>query len=468
MPGPDVAWQLWIAHQIRLGARLYVDIVETNPPLWFWEAVPLDWAAALLRVPSHVLLVAATGFAAAVSVWSTGRLLRPMPAPWRAALLVYAALTLLLMPLIDTGQREQFALIGALPYLALAAARREGRTVNPLFAAAIGATACFGFALKHYFLIVPVLIELWLLIEQRRTYRPFRPETLAVAAMGVLYAIAVATITPRFLTHVIALDHIVYAKVAKASLADMIRPIQVYWLLALLPLILRPAMVRRTPLAAALAIGALGFALGWLIQSKGFPYHSIPASGCLMLALGVVLVENRRRLGFLTVVTAPTLLLLPLGFTAWYGPYRNDFAPIVQPMLRGVGPRESVAFVSYEAVFSWPLALYRDALYPSRQYGMWILRPVVEDRGRTPALAHIGRQVVAETAQDYRCAQPVRIIFNRRTIAGVDLESYFLAQPSFTDLLRHYRRLGTYRQFAIYQINAHFPPPPASTCRRNF
>ncbi len=38
----DVAWQLWIAGRIHAGANLYTDIVETNPPLWFWMAVPVD------------------------------------------------------------------------------------------------------------------------------------------------------------------------------------------------------------------------------------------------------------------------------------------------------------------------------------------------------------------------------------------------------------------------------------------
>jgi hypothetical protein len=38
----DVAWQLWIAGRIHAGANLYTDIVETNPPLWFWMALPVD------------------------------------------------------------------------------------------------------------------------------------------------------------------------------------------------------------------------------------------------------------------------------------------------------------------------------------------------------------------------------------------------------------------------------------------
>ena len=38
----DVAWQLWIAGRIHAGAHLYTDIVEVNPPLWFWMALPVD------------------------------------------------------------------------------------------------------------------------------------------------------------------------------------------------------------------------------------------------------------------------------------------------------------------------------------------------------------------------------------------------------------------------------------------
>ena len=38
----DVAWQLWIARRMHAGANLYRDIIETNPPLWFWMALPVD------------------------------------------------------------------------------------------------------------------------------------------------------------------------------------------------------------------------------------------------------------------------------------------------------------------------------------------------------------------------------------------------------------------------------------------
>src|SRR5690348_14943959 len=53
----DVSWQLWIARHLHQGAHLYRDIVETNPPLWFWMAVPIDALATVLRLRVDLVLI---------------------------------------------------------------------------------------------------------------------------------------------------------------------------------------------------------------------------------------------------------------------------------------------------------------------------------------------------------------------------------------------------------------------------
>src|SRR5690348_5651478 len=64
----DVAWQLWIGRQLNAGAHLYRDIVETNPPLWFWMAMPIERLSALVHLRSDHVLILLIGAAAAVSV----------------------------------------------------------------------------------------------------------------------------------------------------------------------------------------------------------------------------------------------------------------------------------------------------------------------------------------------------------------------------------------------------------------
>ena len=120
----DVAWQLWIAQRIHAGANLYSDIIETNPPLWFWMALPVERLASLVHARIDSVLIVAIGALIALSLAATDRLIRHLNAARRATLLGYAALTLMAMPWMHVGQREQIVLIGALPYAALVAARR--------------------------------------------------------------------------------------------------------------------------------------------------------------------------------------------------------------------------------------------------------------------------------------------------------------------------------------------------------
>src|SRR5690348_7664268 len=69
----DVAWQLWIAGRLHAGAHLYRDIIEVNPPLWFWMAIPVERLAALLHLPIVTALILAFGMAVALALWATDR-----------------------------------------------------------------------------------------------------------------------------------------------------------------------------------------------------------------------------------------------------------------------------------------------------------------------------------------------------------------------------------------------------------
>ena len=466
-PSPDVAWQLWVAHQLRMGARFYVDVVDTNPPLWFWMAVPIDWAADRIGAGSGAVMVHAVGLISALSIVATGRLMPAMSASARAALLTYAAMVLMLMPLSDMGQREQLTLIGMLPYLALVAARHENRTIPAGLAFAVGVGAAPGLAFKHYFMGVPLLIELWLLCGRRRDYRLLRPELVALGAMALLYAVAVMTLAPRFLSDIVPTLRLLYHTFDSPSFSGMIRITQYFWVVLLALLLMRPRLLGGTPLAAVMTIAAAGFASSWLIQFKGWPYHAIPTTGCLMMGLAVLFVQRWDRLSPLAKVAVPTALALPLALAGMVGPYRDAREPAMRAVLAGLGPRDGVAIASPDAALAWPMTLRRGAPYPSRYNGNWTFAAIVRDHGCTPALVRLGHRVAAETAQDYRCAQPVRILFDTRQDSGTDAERYFFGDPGFAALMRHYRHRGHYGYLDIYQRIAPFPMPPTASCRRN-
>ena len=170
----DVICQMWIARQLLGGAALYTDILELNPPLWFWMAVPVEWVAQAFGLPSTEAIVAAVFLMITAALFLLAVLLADKPPVTRAMLLAAAFLAMVLLQLPHFAQREHLSLIGAVAYLALIARRIDERETDWRAAAAVGLIGGMGFALKHYFVLVPVLLEIWLINARRLNWRPLR------------------------------------------------------------------------------------------------------------------------------------------------------------------------------------------------------------------------------------------------------------------------------------------------------
>jgi hypothetical protein len=466
----DVAWQLWIAQRIRAGAWLYRDIVEVNPPLWFWMALPVDGLAHLFRLRIEAALVLSIGVVTALSLSATGRLLDHIAPPLRALLLSYAAFMLMAMPWVHVGQREQIVLIGTLPYAALIAARREGRPVPTALAVLIGVGAALGFSLKHYFLVVPALLELWLLAGRGRAWRLLRPEVVALVATGALYGAAILIWARDFLTSTVPLVRLSYGTLGAPSLGYLLRPFALLGLATLAVAAANECLLAksRAPFASSLLIAASAFALIYFVQFKGWTYHAIPLLGCASIALAASLAESGEPRWPLRLI-APALLILPLLLAL--GEQRNPSLPNadLQEAVSGLSPGETVGFLAVETAVPWSITLQHRLRYPSRYMGYWMLNAVVANErrgGADPRLTQLGRQIIGDTIVDFRCTPPRRIIAARPRPGerGFDILNFFLRNPQFAELLSHYR-VRSRTSVETYDLVAPWPRPAPSRCR---
>ena len=465
----DVASQLWIAQRIHQGATLYRDIVEVNPPLWFWMALPVDRLATLLHWPASSLLIGIFGVLVALALAATASLLRHISSVSRTIFLAYAALILAAMPWVHVGQREQIVLIGTLPYAALIAARRESRPVPVLIAAAIGAGAALGFALKHYFLIVPAALELWLLARLGRRWRPLRPETLAIATVGAAYATALL-VERNYLTRMVPLVRLAYGQFGPRSMRFLFNPYLVIGagLFAFTAAHAKILFSRTSSTAAALFVAGLAFAATYFIQFKGWPYHTIPMLGCISLALAALLAEAASPPRLLRVL-APALLVLPLIASQSEAthpmPPNSDALNAVAGLARG----DAVGFLVTDTAIPSSVSLKYGFTNPSRYNGIWMMHAVVDNElhgNRNPRIAAFGRDVVANTVVDFRCRPPKRIIAERPRPGrrGFDILAWYDRDPNFTELLSHYR-VRSRTSLETYELATPWMPPAASECR---
>ena len=116
----DVSWLLTVAERVFDGQRLYVDIIETNPPMAVLIYTPGIAIARAFGMPAEMVTDALVFVAIFASLAMAAWILKDSPAPnslpgWLLALLAFAILTVL--PTKIFGQREHIAVAELLPAL---------------------------------------------------------------------------------------------------------------------------------------------------------------------------------------------------------------------------------------------------------------------------------------------------------------------------------------------------------------
>ncbi|MFZ1743023.1 MAG: GtrA family protein [Pontixanthobacter sp.] len=465
----DVMWQLWIARQTAGGQQLYTDIVELNPPLWFWMGSAVHYAAGFLGLKTTALLsMILTGLACA-SAWLSCRLLPPLDNQRRFVFMLFVFLVLTIMPLYDFGQREHIALIGAVPYALLLAQRAEGK--RPAIGLVIAASllGAMAFALKHYFIVVPVLLEGLLFAIQRGKYRPLRIETLCLGIVAVAYAAAVFTFTPSFITDIVPMVALAYHGYERPMIEQFDEPAQIFWLAAIFCYVKFGRFSTRlmSPRQAVLLLSAAGFLFAYLAQQKGWQYHAIPVTGFAAIALfdaflmrkplsAVNLNKNRLAAGVCALSIA-----IGLGI----GPYYNGKYDEAKVHFDGLPKGNALLFLTHAPTDAWPMTEQYDQQWISRYFAFWQLPAIIKSDPQDKdydQLQRLGGQIVRETINDFLCHVPQRIIVRRSPSGGgADGHVYsemFLNDPEFSKLMSNYERVLVTTNFASYdrKPNTHF------------
>jgi hypothetical protein len=395
----DIAWLLTVGEKWLDGARLYRDIVETNPP-----------GAVLLYLPA-ILLGRATSFApeimvallvflsAGASLWLAWRIARPPRDAWPAAAFLLGLL--LILPAYAFGQRDHAALLLLLPALACYATRADDREVSA--GAAIAAGVCAGLALclrPHYALAVaaPLLFAIW-----RKGWRTaLGMENAALLATCLAYGVLVWSVFPAYVQDVMPQVAALYMPMRRPWSALLVNPSLLVGVAALAG-IWACCRACPTPIVISALAGA-GALAAMLLQGKGWPYHGYPALALLLFALGCAVWASPRRLAGLVVLAA--LLSVSL---IWMET-RRDTDALTAAVARLAPPHPKVITISPDIALGQPLTRAVAGNWVGTSWGQWIsqgaktLSPrAPEQKDRQTAWAARER---ATLANDMRRAKP--------------------------------------------------------------
>jgi hypothetical protein len=292
----DVSWLITVCERVLSGDRLYVDIMEVNPPASVWLYLPFVAAAKLAGLRPEAVVAgafAAAGIASSIATLRLAARLNDATRPsWLAVALSFVALVL---PMALFAQREHAALLLALPALTCMALVAEGRRLPPTLLLSCGFAAGLIVDIKPYF-VAAVLPPLAWAIWKRGSAKPFLGAIAAGAAAVILYAGAILAFAPVYLERVPIIAE-TYGPMHDALWKVIVGPAFYPTICIALAALLKP---RRIPsLAWVWGLGAAGFYVAAVAQAKNYPNHWLPQAGLALGAAAAVAgaagIHNTRR-----------------------------------------------------------------------------------------------------------------------------------------------------------------------------
>jgi hypothetical protein len=490
---PDEAWSLYIAERVLAGAKHGIDFFEVNPPLHIWKSIPaVLWYELTGASPwkSQVALVVAFSV---VSLLLTSRILRQagIGESQRRTLILAAGATLLIFPRLEFSEREHWAFVCTLPFIALAGARAARFPITSHLCVAAGLVAGIGFSLKPHFLIAWILIEIWLL-RRGRLGSLRRPEFVAVVLFGTAYFAATLWLTPEYFPMAVRFAPL-YAEYLSIGMLGALLRASVHVLILLgLFLVSRNSSVPRDTMADALRIACIGFLAAAVVQGKGFPYHYLAAesSGLLFLVRSWQTRPTMltwlpsglfQRAGYLlacgvlgaSMVDAARELVRPeeprYRFDANY--------PLLLPRVKNLAQGEAIAVFSTTPRSAWPLTADAGAAWALRHMSLWplsalygeqlrttdeVVRPRSSDR--SPLEQEFVRGIV-DDLERYRPRLIVLLMPARNTPGApppnrFDYFQHFASDERFGPLIAGYREVEQVGAYTLWTRNGAPRPNP--------
>jgi hypothetical protein len=478
----DAALILDVSRRWLDGARLYVDVIDVNPPLIFALSTLPEIAVRLLGIgDGPTAFVAMTLALIAGALALSQRVLAQAPGLLGpiAGFLALPLLAFLLVVYPDDmfGQREHLMLAASVPYLMAAGARAAGFDLPHRLRAVVMLLAGIGFALKPYFLVAPALIEGYLLLARRSD--PRDPALCLLGVGAALQAMLMFVLVPAYLDEVVPMALRQYAEQGDAmwqvATGGIIGPTIAAW--AALAAI--TALMPTFRLHRVLALFVLGGIVAAVVQAKGWPYQSLPAvAACIFFAVmtAAALAElylppaRRTRVaiglaGVLLLIGCYNGAVLQRSFLPqrnWAGSDTKRLLDIVRRF--AVDQRVLVISPGVQPIF--PMVNYAGVQLVGRFESMWLLQGLYWHCARTRLynppwrMSADERRIFEGLTEDFVRERPSLVIIDRDAGipecggAAFDYLDYFGRNPEFAAALSGYEEIAGFGRYMVFRRSA--------------
>lgn len=483
--GWDPALHLQCAELIVKGGIPYVDMLDVNPPLiWYLDTLPVLVSEAF-KAPVTLVF---NEFMVLLMAWAAsalGYLLIKKAQPGEAFAylgLIFGALYFNFFLRWDFGQREEIFVLLYLPYLVLRLLRYQGARFTIAEGLIFGITGSIGICLKHYFVLVALMVELSMLLAYRRPRVLIAWENLGVLVFALLYLIHFA-FAPKemldnyfhFLVPAFAKGYFFWDTCLANSIAAPDKRGVFY--LACLGAALAFTQLKRAAVLLPLVVFTLASIIPYLLQFKGWPYHDIPvfAGACMLITTSgasiITSLVKKQTLALpmaaLAVITGVSLVnsleesqivradrqydMTLLGYKGT-APWADIDSPFTEYLMQYTKPLDPVIFISNGVSPGYPLLTQFRLMPGSRHLHCCILSVLqyIKDAA-TPSLEvkellAKEPQVIEQYGSDIEKRKPVLIFVQEAPVV-----EYLRPYEFFAKYMKDYKKIGSAANFDVYK-----------------
>ncbi|EFG6100972.1 hypothetical protein BMP26_005301, partial [Escherichia coli] len=283
----DASWIITMCERVLAGDRLYVDLIETNPPFTIWMFMPAVLLARMLGVSPEFMMHLYAYVACIGGLAFAGAIVRRANLPERDGLFAILPVMvglLVLFPGNSFAEREHLGIALLLPLLALMAWRTTDPSARPgigwsLPAGLLGSVIVL---IKPYYVLMILVPAVWSAWRRRSLAGLFEPEYWAAGLACLVYLFAVLTLHPEFMADVYPLLRDTYMRTSRPLFV-----LQIYGpTIAIIGYLIYRYRAGTASSLVALAIlaGAAGL-VPLVYQGKGWAYHAYPSLFLLLTTL---------------------------------------------------------------------------------------------------------------------------------------------------------------------------------------
>ena len=372
----DVAYFLTAGQMLVEGARPYVDIIDTNPPMMIYiSAIPALFSH-LTKTP-----LAVSGIMFFFSIVILTLILFIKIIKYIDAKLTHSEIYLICIFWLffsffcyyegDFGQREQLIFLFLAPFLVLRFARHKKIKISPYLAGIIAFMAFCAVAMKPYYALILVFLEIVLLIKYRHFKKPFLVlEAYVCVCLGFLFLIhfylvpGMSSFYDKWLGFVIK-GYSAYSMEWQHTIGELFyNPSFYVCSIGGLLLCILFLWGKRSVFFLSYLFVLFGFAslIFYVYLAKGWSYYRLPfyygiLTGAVLSLIGFMKITTRKRYVYMLATIPILILLLFLSITLkqilapsnLFAPFKNT--PFLFQQNRFTETIESLTFPDDNVLF---------------------------------------------------------------------------------------------------------------------